>query len=234
MMSDYFASSPLSLILSWVFSIPVLLGILGYIFSVFQKHEGVPWIFSAWVGLCFLVISPIRYIFFLLVAATSYPFQSVFAFFSVFWLGFLVPIAFCLLYAIGFGVPLFIIFWILGTKSQPSKLRYFITAITAPVIAVIGSLLFSLALPVAAITTHALRAEDVIRCTNGPAYYVFLGQSQGMIALPPYFTRTPQTNRDYLRSHIALLYLSDKEHLRFLEIAYPELYNDFKETVSKL
>jgi len=234
MTNDYFASSTLSLILSWLFAIPAFLGIVAYIFFVFEKHEGVPWIFSVWVGLCFLVFSPIRYIFFLLVAATSYPFQSVFAFFSVFWLGLLVPLAFCLLYAVGFGGPLLIVYWILGAKSQPSRLRYFASATVAPVVAFIGTLLFSLALPFAAITTHALRAEDVIRATNGPAYYVFLGQSRGMIALPPYFIQTPQTNRDYLRSHVALLYLTDKEHVYFLKMAYPDLYDEFHEAVSKL
>jgi hypothetical protein len=234
MTNDYFASSTLSLILSWVFSIPALLGIIAYIFSIFVKHEGVSWIFSTWVGLCFFVFSPIRYIFFLLVAATSYPFQSVFAFFSIFWLALLVPIAFCLLYAIGFGGPLLIVYWILGTKSQPSRLHYFVSGLAVPVVAFIGMLVFSLALPVAAISTHALRAEDVIRATNGPAYYVFLSQSKGMIALPPYFDKTPQANRDYLRSHVALLYLTDKEHVYFLKIEYPELYDEFQEAVSKL
>jgi hypothetical protein len=234
MTNDYFASNTVSLILAWLFSVPALFGIAAYIFSVFGKHEDVPWMFSAWVGFCFLVLSPIRYIFLLLVAATSYPFQSVFAFFSVFWLGLLVPLAFCLLYAVGFGGPLLIVYWILGTKSQPSRLRYFVSATAAPIVAFIGTLLFSLALPLAAITTHALRAEDVIKATNGPAYYVFLGQSRGMIALPPYFTSTPQTNRDYLRSHVALLYLTDKEHVYFLKMAYPELYQEFQEQVSKL
>ena len=234
MTNDYFASSTFSTILSWLFSVPALLGIVAYIFSVFQKHEDVPWTFSAWVGLCFLVISPIRYIFFLLVAATSYPFQSIVAFFSMFWLGLLVPVAFGLLYAVGFGGPLLIVYWLLGTKSSASKLRYFVAAGATPIIAFIGSLLFSLLLPFAAISTHALRADDIIRATNGPAYYVFLGQSQGMVALPPYFSKTPETNTDYLRSHVALLYLSDEEHVYFLKMAYPELYDEFREVVSKL
>jgi hypothetical protein len=234
MTNDYFASSPLSLVLSWLFAIPAFLGIVAYIFFVFEKQEGVSWIFSVWVGLCFLVFSPIRYIFFQLVAATSYPFQSVFAFFSVFWLGLLVPLAFCLLYAVGFGGPLLIVYWILGAKSQPSRLRYFISATAAPVVAFVGTLLFSLALPFAAITTHALRAEDVIRATNGPAHYVFICQSRGMIALPPYFPQTPQTTTDYLRSHVALLYLTDTEHVYFLKMAYPDLYDEFHEVVSKL
>jgi hypothetical protein len=234
MTNDYFASNTVSLVLAWLFSIPALVGIVAYIVSVFEKHEGVPWMFSAWVGLCFLVFSPIRYMFFLLVTATSYPFQSVFAFFSTFWLGLLVPLAFCLLYAVGFSGPLLLVYWILGIKSEPSRLRYFASAIAAPVVAFIGTLLFSLVLPIAAITTHGLRAEDIVRATNGPAHYVFLAQSRGMIALPPYFAQTPQRNRDYLRSHVALFYLTDKEHVYFLKMAYPELYDEFHEAVSKL
>jgi hypothetical protein len=121
-----------------------------------------------------------------------------------------------------------------GHEVPVEQLRYFVSGLAAPVVAFIGTLLFSLALPFAAITTHALRAEDVIRATNGPAHYVFLGQPRGMIALPPYFAHTPQTNRDYLRSHVALLYLTDKEHVYFLKMAYPQLYEEFQEQVSNL
>ena len=215
--------------------IPALFGIVAYIFSVFQKHEDIPWVFSAWVGLCFLVFSPIRYMFFQLVAAMSYPFQSVFAFFSIFWLGLLAPVAFCLLYGVGFGGPLLLVFWLVGTKSLPSKLRYLCAGLAAPIIALLGSFIFSLVLPFAAISTHALRAEDIIRATNGPAYYVFAYfGSSSFIALPPYFSETPQTTTDYLRSHVALLYLTNKEHVYFLKMAYPELYEEFHEIVSKL
>ncbi len=229
MTNDYFASSTFSLICAWLFGIPVILGIIGYIFYVFQKHEDVPWFFSAWVGLCFLALSPIRYMFFQIATATSYPFQSVFAFFSVFWLGLLVPLAFGLLYFVGIGGLLLLTFWTLGTKSQPTKLRYFTSALAAPVIALIGSLLFSLLLPFASLSTHWLRAEDVIRATNGPAYYVFgyFGSSRAMVALPPYVSQTPETTRDLLRCHVAYVYLGESQHAYFLKMAYPAIYDDY-------
>jgi len=229
MTNDYFASSTLSLILSWLFCIPVLLGIVSCIFLVFQKHEGVPWFFSAWVGLCFLVFSPIRYMFFQLAVATCYPFQSIFAFVSIFWLGLLVPPAFCLLYFVGFGGPLFLTFWILGTKSPPTKLRYFASALASPFIALIGALLFSILLAFASLSTHWLRAEDVIRATNGPAYYVFgyFGSSKAMIALPPYVSQTPETTRDFLRCHVAYVYLGEREHAFFVKMAYPVIYENY-------
>ncbi|HEY5505567.1 MAG TPA: hypothetical protein VIK28_10460 [Sedimentisphaerales bacterium] len=229
MTNDYFTSSTFSLILSWLVCIPALLGIVGYICSIFQKHEDVPWFFSAWVGLCFLAFSPIRYMFFQLVTATSYPFQSIFAFFSIFWLGLLVPLAFGLLYFVGVGGPLFLTFWIVGTKSPPTKLRYFTSALATPFIALIGSLLFSILLPFAALSTHWLRAEDVIRATNGPAYYVFayFGSSRGMVALPPYVSQTPETTRDLLRCHVAYVYLGEREHADFLKTAYPAIYEDY-------
>jgi hypothetical protein len=228
MTSDYFASSMISLVLTWIAAIPALLGILCYIFSVFQKHEDIPWFFSVWIGLCFLVLSPIRYMFFLLVAAVGYPFQSGFAFFSVFWLGLLVPLAFGILYAAGFSGPLFATFWLLG-KSVPSKKRYLISALAAPLFALIGSLLFSLFLPLASLSTHWLRAEDVIRATNGPAYYVFgyFGSSKYLVALPPYASRTPGTVRDLLRCHVAYVYLGERQHSQFLKMAYPEIYEQY-------
>lgn len=236
MTNDYFASSTLSLVLSWVFSIPTLLGIVALIFVIFKKHEDMPWFFSVWLGLCFLIISPVLYILFQLVLVISYLFQSTTTFLvSIVTLTvFLVPLAFSLLYAVGIGIPLFGVFWLLGTKSPPSKLRYVSVALAAPIIFLIGSLLFSLAQPVAAISTHALRAEDVIRATNGPAYYVFGLVQQGFVALPPYISKTPQTMKDCLRSHVAFLYLTNREHVYFLEKEYPELKDEFSEKIMNL
>jgi hypothetical protein len=84
MTTDPFASSLASLILSWIFAIPMLAGAIGVVFSVFKKHEDVPWLFSAWMGLCFLIFGPIRYLFFLVTMASSYIFQGWLAFLTVF------------------------------------------------------------------------------------------------------------------------------------------------------
>ncbi len=85
--NDYFASKVVSLVLAWVLCIPALFAIVGFIFSFFRKQDDVPWLFSAWVGFCFLWLSPIRYMLFQLVAAISYPVQSWFAFLSTFYFG---------------------------------------------------------------------------------------------------------------------------------------------------
>lgn len=237
MTTDYFASSTISLILSWVFSIPTFLGIVSLIFVIFKKHEDIPWFFSVWLGLCFFILSPVRYMLFQVVLAVSYLFQSATAFLVSFatLTIFLVPLAFSLLYTLGIGIPLVCMFWLFGRKSSPSKLRYVSLVLGAPIIFFIGTLLFSVVLPFAAISTHALRAEDVIRASNGPPYYVFACLvPQGMVALPPYISKTPQTTRDYLRSHVALMYLTNREHVHFLEKAYPELKDEFSETIMNL
>jgi hypothetical protein len=224
--TDPFASNIVSQTLSWIVCIPALLGVVTYIISVFLKQEDIPWWFSTWVGLCFLVLSPIRYMLFQLVTATSYPFQSVFAFFSVCWLGFFAPFAFALLYAIGFGLPLLLTFLIVGRR--PRWWRYLLVSLAAPLIAILASVAFGFALPFAALTTHWLRAEDVIRATNGPSYYAFswFAPARAIAAVPPYFPKTPRTARDYLRTHVAFLYLSEREQQRFATLAYPELATD--------
>jgi hypothetical protein len=237
MTTDPFASSLASLILSWIFAIPMLAGAIGVVFSVFKKHEDVPWLFSAWMGLCFLIFGPIRYLFFLVTMASSYIFQGWLAFLTVFATGLFVtgPLAFGLLYAVGVGLPLLSVLWILGCKREPTRLRFCVSAIAAPIIALLSSILFSLILPFLAIVTHGLPADYVIRATNGPAYYVFACTvPRGLVALPPYVSETPQTTADILRSHVALLYLSDEKHVYFLQAEYPNLYEEFKARVSKL
>lgn len=228
-MTDHFASSTVSVILSWLAVVPVVLALFGYILSLFRKHEGIPWLFSTWVGVCFLVLSPARYMFFQLVTAISYPFQSFFALTSLFWLAILTPFAFCFLYAVGIGLPLFLVMLMLG--NRPRWWRYVLASATAPLVATIGTLVFSFALPFAALSTHWLRAEDVIKATDGPAYFAFAFVPQGLVALPPYSPKTPATTKDYLRSHVALIYLGKSEHDFFLHEAYPELYDEFAETL---
>jgi hypothetical protein len=50
-------------------------------------------------------------------------------------------------------------------------------------------------------------SDAIIKATNGPAHFVFLSEGSGMIALPPYYAKTPQTTTDMIRSHVAPLYL---------------------------
>ena len=232
MNNDYFASNIVSLVLAWIFCVPVLFGIVISIFSFFTKHENVPWFFSAWVGLCFLWLSPIRYMLFQLVTATSYPVQSWFAFGSIFYLGIfiLVPLAFSILFVLGFTLPFILVFLIAGGGQSPWW-RYALASVAAPVFALLGSFLFASLLPMAAgLTTHHLRGEDIIRATNGPAYYVFtyLVSDIEKVDVPPYFDETPRTSQDYLRAHVAATYLSPGEHEDFVEHAYPQIAEELK------
>jgi heme/copper-type cytochrome/quinol oxidase subunit 4 len=225
---DPFASSGVSLFLSWLFCVPVFSGILGFILSPFSKQEGIPRLFSVWVALCFLVLSPMRYLLFLLVVGTCYPWQSVTAFASVMawgrfaWL----PLIFCLLFAICYQIPLLLTFLTLGAKTErTAKLRYAITAVLAPIFALVGSLVFSVVHPFAAFATHGLPAIDVIRATNGPAYYVFgWTVSPWQVALPRYVHWTPERTQDYLRVHVAYVYLNSEDQTAYVRAAYPEVY----------
>jgi len=76
----------------------------------------------------------------------------------------------------------------------------------------------------ASFATHGLRGEDVIRATNGPAYYTFAALvPPAFVALPPHFDNTPQPTKNILRAHVALLYFCDRERERFIEKAYPKI-----------
>ena len=221
MNSDPFASNMVSLVLAWIAAIPILIRLVTAVLPFFEKWPNVPWILSAWVGLCFILFSPIRYIVFQIVLASSYLFQSWYAFLSTFFLFsfFIIPLAASVLYAIGLFLPWLAVASIIG--DRPSWWRRLLGAIAAPVIALVGSIVFSFVLPFAALTTHWSRAEDVIGATNGPAYYAFIAASRMLAPVPDYFKKTPGTLTDYLRCHVAFYYLSESEQQRFLSLAYP-------------
>src|SRR6185369_8786396 len=113
-----FDSGLIPSILSWIFCIPILLGIVGWLLTAFQKHEGVPRAFSIWLGICLLIFSPARYLVFLVSAATCYMVQSFHAFFTIFILALYVPIVFGGLYIIGVGLPMFALVPILGKSER--------------------------------------------------------------------------------------------------------------------
>ncbi|HWE95990.1 MAG TPA: hypothetical protein VG269_18655 [Tepidisphaeraceae bacterium] len=225
---DPFASSGVSLFLSWLFCLPALAGMLGCIVSLFSKRQGVPRLFSAWVGLCFLILSPVRYLLLVVVVGMCYPWQSVSAFASVLMWGRFVwlPLIFCLLFSIGYQIPLMLTFLTLGAKTEkPAKYRYAITAALAPIFALAGSVVFGVVHPFAASAAHGLPAIDVIRATNGPAYYVFAWTvSPWQVALPRYMHLTPERTQDYLRVHVAYVYLSEQDQTAYVMAAYPEVY----------
>ena len=225
---DYFASDTLHLVLTWVAGVPALLAVLSLTFDLFKRQEGSPWLLTAWTGLCFILFSPMRYALFLLVAAAGYPFQSWSAFWSSWLLGILVPIPFMLLVMVGIILPYMGVMWIARVERWAKWARYALAALLSPLAALLGSICFVLLLPYGSLVTHWLRAEDVIRATNGPAYYVFswFGSSRAVVSLPKYIDKTPGGSQDLLRCHVASTYLSDDEHVRFVRLSYPAIYDE--------
>lgn len=221
----------LSSILSWVFCIPIFIGILGWLLTTFQKHDGIPRAFSIWLGICVLIFSPIRYLLFLITVATCYMVQSFHAFFTMFILMFYVPIVFGLLFAIGVGLPMLSLTPILGKSEKLTFGRGLAASVVLPLVCLIGSFLFYLALPYAGWTVHWLSARDVIQATNGPAaivhrYFASIGTPT---ILPRFFESTPQQPEDLLRCHVAAVYLSDGQMAYFVAHQYPELYKQMTE-----
>ncbi len=226
MAPDFFASSALSLILSWAFCIPVIFAIVSLILGIFLKQEDLPWAFSAWLGLCLLLFSPARYLIFQVAVATSYMFQSFSAFLSIFLLSIYIPIVFGILYFIGIGLPFLSVMPILKNQDRITFGRGLAVSIILPISCIICSFLFYWALPIAGKTVGWLSVKDVIKATNGaPALiYKYFSSPLTPTILPSFFNETPQKDIDLLRCHVAAVYVSDKKFGYFVKHQYPEVY----------
>ncbi len=121
MSSSVFDSNWFSLTLSWLFSIPILLSLIGWGIAIFIKHDNIPLYLTIWLGICVLVFSPARYLVFLTIAATSFPFQSFTAFIDSLILAIYVPIIYGILILIGICIPFFAITPLLKPKITALK-----------------------------------------------------------------------------------------------------------------
>ncbi len=229
MNTDYFQSHTVSLILSWIFSIPMTIGlIVGLIFLLFTKEEDLSRPFLIWIAICVILCSPFRYMVFQIILAESYGVQSAYAFFTLLALTAYIPIVFGVLYGIGLGLPILGIAAIAGFfRNTTSKTRLLLASIAAPFLLFIGSFLFFLILPYAAYSVHWLRAEDVIRATNGPAeyYYKYVAHWETQRSLQQYGQDTGLgnlTSKEQLRIHVATTYLGRKQLAYYVYEAYPE------------
>jgi hypothetical protein len=221
---DIFQSNIFSLALSWIFAIPLLLGIIGWTLSIFSKNEGVPWLFSAWLGVCILIFSPARYLLFLVVLSSSYMVQSFGALISSFLLALYIPIVYGILAFIGVGLPILAVSPIIKDKITP--LRGILASIVLPIACIIASVIFFWVLPFAGMTVGWLKVKDVIRAGNGPAALVFnyFVAPITPVILPGFFDQTPQKDIDLLRCHLAAVYVSDKKIGYFIKNQYPDIY----------
>jgi len=226
---DSFQSSTTSLVLSWIFSLPVLLGLVFALFNlIFEKFEGVVKLFLIWAAICVFFVGPFPYLVLQLLLATSYMFQSFGAFFSCFLLAIYIPIVFGILYAIGAGLPTYALLAIIGFKEPISKVRIVIAYISAPIIFILSSLLFYTILPYSAYSTHWLNAKDVIGATNGPPefYYKYVMDKMLPLGMMPKLAQEigldTMSSKERLRVHVAALYLSDEQKDYYLNKTYPK------------
>ena len=230
-MNDYFQSHTISLILTWVLSIPIIVGLIASAIGfLFEKSKGFPRSFTIWLLICLLLLSPLRYILLQLFIATAYPVQSFGALFSTVILAFYIPIVFSILYAIGLGLPILGAFAVAGFKDPPSIIRLWFSAIATPIICIIAGWLYFLVLPYAAYSTHWLSPQDVIRSTNGPPeyFYKYVAEKWTPLQFPGYVYEMGLENlsvKERLRSHVASVYLGERAFSFFVYKSYP---NEFK------
>lgn len=230
MVSDPFASAPVSLFLAWAAFVPMILGLLFQVPAMLDALAEMPRrlaVWMLWILLCLFVFSPLRYILFQIVWATSYLFQSWLAVLNSLMLATFVPLIYGVLYAIGLGVPLFLVALVSGLNEEPTRARLWLAGIAAPLIFMIFSRLFFAVLPYAAYSTRWLNPTDVIRATNGPSYYVFRYGVERFTPLhfSPFFTEVVGIeNMDStarLRAHVATVYLSRRAFSYFVAETYP-------------
>lgn len=231
MSTDFFEMNTVSTILSWILCIPVIIGILGMCFSVFQKQEGIPILFTIWVGICIMVFSPFRYLILQITVATCYMVQSISAFISTLILAIYVPIIFGLLYLISIGLPIYLSFSFMLKDEYAKKWKLVIASLILPILLVLGNIIFSYTLPYAGWTISWINPKDVIRATNGPSMvvYKYFTQHGTVFQEPFYIEMTHKQDKDYFRCHVACTYLSEKGHAYFVAKQYPHIYEQLKQ-----
>jgi hypothetical protein len=229
MTTDYFESSTISLVLTWIFTIPVFIGLIvesGNL--IFDKYDGLPKAYLAWFAVCIIVLSPLRYLILQTILATSYALQSWSAFLTIFVLVLYIPIIFGLLYAVGFSLPMLINFWLSGLfkSEQITKGKLILSAFLTPLFSYLGTYIFFLILPFAAYTIHWLEPDNVIKATNGSPYYYykFIGSWLMPIKTASFPSEFNKDTKSKFRNHIAQDYFSDENRNYFIKYSYPELY----------
>ena len=230
MNGDPFQSHLISSILTWLFSIPSIIGLLAVaIAMLFEKVEGVPRIFLIWLILCNLLFSPLRYIILQLFTAIAFPLQSIPGLLSAFLLALYIPIVFGILYGLGLGLPSVLIILIAGKKDPPSKGRLILSAVVAPLIFLVGSFLYYNVLPYAAYSTHWVGTKEIIRTTNGPSeyFYKYVVEKFTPLQFPNFVHEMgfdKLSSKERFRAHVAAVYCGKKEFAYYVYKAYPTYF----------
>lgn len=206
---DFFASHMISLVLSWVSCVFILIALLGaLVLTLLDKAEGIPRVVTIWLTVCVIVLSPLRYTILQSAMMTAYPYQSVSAFLATLLMGLYIPIVFGILNVAAFGPPL-IGFLFTGMREPVTKARLFLLCALTPVGCLLGSYLFTIVLPYAAMSIHWLKMKDVMRSTNGPAFY-FHAFAVDVWNPMDLFVDEGRHNQS-LREHVYTVYFSEKQ-----------------------
>lgn len=177
-MADPFESHIVSLILAWILSLPFIVcpigAAVGVPFMVMREQE-VPgrlaWPFAVWMTVCFLVLSPLRYLALQGVLACAFAVQTWQT--AITGVVFLTPAPLILLvlWTLGLGLPVLGIPILLGDLRKP---RFVLASVGLPVLCAGGYALFFLLLPFAAWTVRWwLPASEAMGATNGPSHYFY-------------------------------------------------------------
>jgi hypothetical protein len=251
MINDYFESSGFHIILSWVISIIVIfLAVIEILASNPRRPKDMPRLLFYWILLSIIIFSPIRYIIFQILFALNYPFQSWVAAITTIPLILYVPLVFSMLWIIGVGLPLLLIFiFEILEKWVSKKIVMSIQAIFAPIASLVGTYLFFLLLPYAGLTVSWLKAEDIIKTSNGAVWAYYKNCCYFLPTEVPDYTwgiinykhegnydtkfydafSSPDSERKIMyRNHIAHIYLSDKQEKRYIYYAFRDLYEKRK------
>lgn len=252
MTEDPFASPIISQVLTWIVTLPLLMRFLLYFAKMclvlFEKEDYVypeptmgRRIFLIWVLLCFLLLSPLRYIMLQSLLITAFPFQGFWNLLVSFVLGVYIPPLFLILSTIGCVIPLLLILLItLGARgligcptAQPSRLRLTVAAIAAPLLFLLFSTIYYKILPYAAYTTHWLKTYELISTTNGPSVYFFdfVVEPYTPLLVPEFARDLGWENmsaKERLRAHVAMLYCGEKQYWYYVSKTYPEYFQRLK------
>jgi hypothetical protein len=200
---------------------------IGAVTMVFMPASARLKILFAWMLLCALALSPVRYMLFQVVAAAAYPWQSLKALLSTLVLAIYIPIVWGLLTALAIVLPVFVATSILGKTATPRLSRVFACAVAFPVLCIIGSsLYYEFAFPLAARAVYWLDPADVIRSGNGPAYltFKFIAMPYTPMSFPVPAEELSGSDLDLMRLHLASAYMSPEKRAWVLRRAYPKLF----------
>lgn len=223
---DEFASHTVSIVLSWIFTLPLFLGLLlGLSEAVFKKPDtnDVPRFFGLWLFLCIVFLSPVRHLLFQLTVAESYPMQGFAQVLDFLILMIYMPFVFSALYMIGFIGP--ILGWVyLGVKEPASKLRLALVGLTTPLACLLTSFIFAQLLPLFGMSLWWVSPRRLIRATNGPAAVMYKYVVKTIDPLDLFLSEERRTKD--VRAHVAATYFTAKQRRAYERVVVASLFRD--------